>query len=426
MYIPSGTAGYALIQKLFRIPRSLTGDGVRKTLGIIGETIPLTTHEIPSCTKVFDWIVPKEWSIRSARLTSPSGEVIADFDVHRLHVVGYSTPINAKLPISELQQHLYSLPDQPDAIPYITSYYKERWGFCITQRVRDSLEEGVYEAYIDSELKDGALTYGELIINGDSEKEVLLSTYICHPEMANNELSGPAVVTELTKWLLTAPRKYTYRIVFIPETIGSIAYLSENLEKMKQNIIAGFQVTCVGDERAVSFLPSRNGNTLSDRIAMHVLKHMHPDYTSYSFLQRGSDERQYCSPGVDLPVCSIMRSKYGEYPEYHTSQDDLSLVTPNGLQESMDVYLRCIELIEANTRPRMTCLCEPQLGKYGLYPTLSTKRSGAIVRDMMNFIAYSDGTKDLIEIADLIGVPAWELFSTMEKLIAAGLMSTTH
>ncbi|MBT9143696.1 MAG: putative polysaccharide biosynthesis protein with aminopeptidase-like domain protein [Dehalococcoidia bacterium] len=345
-----GDSIYALLRRLFPINRSITGDGVRETLCIIAEELPaLTIHEVPSGTQVFDWVVPREWNVRDAYVLDPDGNKIIDFAKSNLHLVGYSIPVIRKVSLSELEEHLYSLPDQPAVIPYIISYYEERWGFCITHRRRQMItKEGEYTVVIDSELKDGYLTYGELRIPGERQEEVFFSTYICHPSMANNELSGPTVTTFLAKWLLSQKRKYSYRIVFIPETIGSITYLSRNLDEMKRRIIAGYNVTCVGDDSCYSFLPSRQEDSLADRAALHVLKHLHPNFVRYTYLDRGSDERQYCAPGVDLPVALVMRSKYGTYPEYHTSLDDLTLVTSSGLQGAYEVLCKCVECIEAD------------------------------------------------------------------------------
>jgi aminopeptidase-like protein len=418
-----GDAMHRLMAELFPICRSITGKGVRETLRIIQQHIPLTSYEIPSGTEVLDWTIPKEWSIRDAYVLDDRGEKLIDFRKNNLHVVSYSMPVNKTVTLTELQQHLYSLEDQPDAIPYVTSYYEERWGFCLTHDQRVRLKEGAYQVVVDSEFVDGSLTYGELLIRGSSEREVFLSTYVCHPSMANNELSGPVVTTFLAKWIASRPRRYSYRIVFIPETIGSIAYLSRNLEHLQANMVAGFNVTCVGDERAYSYLPSRNGSTLADRAALNILTHNHPDFIRYSYLARGSDERQYCSPGVDLPVASIMRSKYREYPEYHTSLDNLSVATPAGLQGGFAVLQDCLDLLERNRVYRATCLGEPQLGKRGLYPPVGTKKSHQQVKNMLDVLAYADGTRDLIEISDLIDVPVSQLYATIDRLVAAGVLA---
>jgi aminopeptidase-like protein len=417
-----------LAKQLWPINRSITGEGVRQTLEVIAEHIPkLKTHSVKSGTKVFDWKVPKEWHVNEAYIITPSGERICDFANNNLHLVGYSVPFNNTIPLSELQKHLYSLPKQPNAIPYITSYYKERWGFCISDTLRSQLEDGDYQVVIDSKLFEGVLNYGELLIKGKSEEEVLISSYICHPSMANNELSGPTVVTFLARWLAELKsRKYSYRIVLIPETIGSITYLSQNYKELKEKVIAGFNVSCIGDQRAYSFLPSRNGATISDQVAEHVLKWLAPNYIKYSWEDRGSDERQYCAPGIDLPIASIMRSKFGEYPEYHTSLDNLvNVVTPKGLEGGYLALKYALELIEKNEKLKVSVLCEPQLGKRGLYPTLSTKKSGEEVRVMMNLISYCDGNHSILDIAEKINVPSWELYDLVEKLKSQNLLVST-
>ena len=410
---------YEFAKKLWPLNRSITGEGVRETLAKIKEHLPgLKTFEVPTGTRVFDWTVPKEWRVKEAWIKTPKGKKICSFNENNLHLVGYSTPFNGKMSLAKLSKNLFSLPDQPGAIPYVTSYYKEDWGFCITQNERDRLEDGIYEVFIDSELFNGSLTYGELLLKGKSSKEVFLSTYVCHPSMANNEISGPVVTTFLSKWISElVNKKYTYRIIFIPETIGSITYLSRNLEILKENVEAGFNITCIGDNLCYSYLPSRAGDTLSDRVSKHVLKHIDPDFKQYSWLDRGSDERQYCAPGIDIPVATIMRSKYGEYPEYHTSLDDLSFISPSGLEGGLKVLKLVVKCIESNCFPKAKLLGEPQLGKRGLYPNLSVKGSADSVKKMMDLLTYADGKNDLINIAELIDVPAWDLIPIMSQLV---------
>ena len=418
---------HIFIRELFGICRSLTGPGTRETLRRIQLLLPgMHLHEVPSGTEVFDWTVPDEWTIRSARLVGPAGETIVDFTNNNLHVLGYSIPVDKEISLEDLQEHLYSLPEQPDAIPYITSYYSPRWGFCLTHRQREALRPGTYRAVIDTDIAPGHLTYGELLIPGANEKEILLSTYVCHPSMANNELSGPAVTTFLGKWLLEQPKlRYSYRIVFIPETIGSITYLSKNLDHLKRHVIAGFNISCGGDNRAYSYLPSRRQDTISDTIAKHVLKWIEPNYITYNWGDRGSDERQYCAPGIDLPIASIMRTKYGEYPEYHTSLDDLvNVVTPEGLEGGYNALLRAIEALEKNVHPRVNVLCEPQLGKRVLYPTLSTKKSNSEVRLMMDFLTWADGENSLLQIAEKSGAPIWDFYPILDKMKENELVET--
>lgn len=388
---------------LWPINRSITGDGIRETLHMIQAKLPeLNLIEVPSGTQVLDWIVPDEWRIELAQLTNPDGKVIADMAVHNLHVVGYSEAVNKHLSLHELQAHLYSLPDQPNAIPYVTSYYKRNWGFCISDELRQSLQEGIYHAHIVSEHIKGSLTLGELVIPGDTDAEVLISTYCCHPSMANNELSGPCVATYLAQWVNALPRrKYTYRFVFIPEMIGSAAYLQLNQAYLKEHVKAAFNLTCVGDERDWSFLPSRKGNTYSDKVALHVLRYSNKDVSMYRWTDRGSDESMFCAPGIDLPMVSVMRTKYGVYPEYHTSLDTIGdVVTANGLAETLELHQRMIEVIEYDGKPVSLVLGEPQLGPRGLYPMTSVKGSTASVKDMLNLISYADGEHTLLDIAD--------------------------
>lgn len=423
----SGQEMYEFAGKLFPIGRSLTGKGVRESLGLIQEQIPeLEIKEVPSGTRAFDWMVPQEWEIREGYIEDEQGNRIIDYRENNLHVMGYSTAVDRYVSLEELLQYIKVEENQPDVIPYVTSYYSPRFAFCMSKNQRDSLRPGTYHMVIDSRHFDGVLNYGELFLPGASEKEVLLSTYICHPSMANNEVSGPVLVTWLVKWLKTLDRRLSYRVVIVPETIGSIVYLSRNLARMKERTVAGFVLTCVGDDRAYSYLESRKGDTLADRVMRNVLGFAHPEYTTYSYLERGSDERQYNAPGVDLPVCDFCRSKYGEYPEYHTSADDMSLISPKGLQGSLDVMQQIIMALEYNNYYRVTCLCEPQLGKRGLYPTESRKGIYEEVKKLTNLIAYADGTGDLIDISTRIGVPVKELIENVDKLYNAGLFEIVN
>ncbi len=422
--VQAGADMHALAAKLFPLCRSLTGNGVRQTLAAIKNCVPeLQIHEVKSGTSCFDWQIPPEWNVKEAWIEGPGGERIVDFANNNLHLVGYSTPIDQTLNLEELQGHLHSLPELPDAIPYVTSYYQPRWGFCLSYNQRQALKAGLYRVKIDAQLDpQGSLTYADALIPGATSDEILLSTYICHPSMANNELSGPMVAAWLAKWLAAAPRRYSYRIVFVPETIGSIYYLSRHLEHLKRHVKAGFNLTCMGDERAYSYLPSRAGDTLADRAARHVLGHLAPDFIQYDWLDRGSDERQYCAPGVDLPVASIMRSKFHEYPEYHTSLDDLTLVTPKGLAGGYLAVRRALQCLEANCTWRTTILCEPQMGRRGLYSTLGTRNPAQATRTRMHILSMADGNHDLLALAEKLHMPAWELVPYIEELVQHGLL----
>lgn len=419
-----GTAMYGWIQDLFPLCRSITGDGVRSTLRYLAQLLPgLTLHEVPSGSTCFDWTVPDEWNIRDAYVCDEAGEKIIDFRRHNLHVVGYSEPVDAVMDLDELQEHLHSLPDQPDAIPYVTSYYKRCWGFCLTENQRRALTPQRYHVVIDATLAPGHMTWAECFLPGRSEESILLSTYVCHPSMANNELSGPTLQTAVGCWLAHRERRYSYRLLFVPETIGTIFYLSRHLPELQRTVKAGFVLSCCGDDRGYSYLPSRTGKTLSDKALLHVLRHHHPQFARYTFLDRASDERQYQSPGVDLPVIPFARSLYRRYPEYHTSLDDLSMVSPEGLQHSFETLTLCLELLEANHVYRNTCLCEPQLGKRGLYPTTSIKNGYDDTVDIIiNFLAYCDGDTDLLDIAETINVPAERCLSIVRRLVDNGLL----
>lgn len=423
-----GAEIYKLAERLFPYNRSITGEGVRQTLADINDTLEqngcatFTINEVPSGTPVMDWTVPKEWKIREAYIENEVGEKIVDFKKCNLHVVGYSTPVDQWVELDELKKHIYIQEDQPDAIPYVTSYYKERYGFCMSKNMYDALPEGRYHMFIDSELFEGSLTYGELIIPGESSKEIFFSTYICHPSMANNEISGPSTMVYLIKYVTDmARRRYTYRFVIGPETIGSITYLSRNIDILKKNVIAGYNLSCVGDNRDYSFVETRYGNTLADKVIENVLK-FRPHYSKYTFLTRGSDERQYNAPGVDIPFVNFSRSLFGQYPEYHTSKDDMTIVSPEGFQGTYDVLCEVIEALEHNCCLRVKCLCEPQLGKRNLYPTVSRKGIYDEARVMTNFIAYSDGSNDLIDISERINAPVSKLIGIMNTLLENSLL----
>lgn len=419
-----GRVMYELAGSMFPICRSITGNGFRKSLQMLKDVVPeIQMHEVPSGTQVFDWTVPKEWNIRDAYVETKDGERVIDFKKTNLHVLGYSVPVNQWVSREELFSHLYTQPDQPDWIPYVTSYYKERWGFCVSENQKKTLNDEEYHVVIDSTLEDGSLTYGDLVIKGDSDDEILLSTYLCHPSMANNELSGPVVQLELIKYIQSlSHRRYTYRFVFIPETIGSITYCSQHLEELKAHVKACFVLTCVGDDRDYSIIESRYADSLTDRVLRNVLRFHYPDYKTYSFLERGSDERQYGSPGVDLPVCGVCRTKYHVYPEYHTSADDMSLISPEGLNGTYEMMVKVINALEYNYHYVVACCGEPQLGKRGLYPTISQKGSYNAVKATVDLLAYADGRNDLIGISDLIHQPVDVLIPIINKMRANDLL----
>ena len=421
----AGRNMYELAGKLFPICRSITGNGFRQSLEMIREIVPeIQVFEVPSGTAVYDWTVPKEWNIRGGWIKNMQGETIIDFNDCNLHVMGYSIPIHQTLSREELSEHVYTQPEQPEWIPYVTSYYKERWGFCMSERQKQALTDAEYEVYIDSTLEDGFLTYGELVLPGETDDEIFFSTYLCHPSMANNELSGPCVQTELIKYLKSlSHRRYTYRFVFIPETIGSITYLSRNLEALQQHVKAGFVLSCVGDNRTYSMVSTKYEDTLADRVLNNVLKFHYPDYIRYSFMKRASDERQYGSAGVDLPVCAFCRSKYHEYPEYHTSADNMDLISPEGLSGAYEVMVKVINALENNYFYQMQCKCEPQLGKRGLYPTVSQKGTKGDARYMQDFIAYADGRNDLIGISNILDIPVDKLIPIKDQLMEHHLLA---
>ena len=391
---------FDLITKLYPIDRCLTGKGVRHTLKILKETqSKLKIKSIKSGTKVFDWIIPPEWNVKNSFIITPDGKKICDYKKNNLHVIQYSTAVKKKMNLKNLKKFLYSIPSLPNAIPYLTTYYKKRFGFCISESEKKKLKKGNYKIHIDTTFKKGVLNYGEIYLPGKSKKEIFLSTNICHPSMANNELSGPVVTLFLSKWIGSLKnRYYSYRIIFIPETIGSISYLKFNLEVMKKNIVAGFNIVCVGDEKNYSYIPSRSGDSVADKVALKILRKKKIKFKSFSWLDRGSDERQYCAPGVDLPICSITKSKYGDYKEYHSSLDDLNFISKKGLGESLDLYKEIILEIEKNLYPRVNVTCEPFLSRRGLHLNLARRGINNLYQ---NILSYADGKKSLIEISNL-------------------------
>ncbi|MDA9863337.1 DUF4910 domain-containing protein [bacterium] len=415
---------HALAARLFPIHRSLTGDGVRETLRILGEYLPgLEIHEVPSGTQVLDWTVPDEWNARSAYLEGPSGERIIDIADSNIHLVSYSEPVDVRLTLADLQPHLHSDPEHRSAIPYVTSYYNRTWGFCLTAEQHEALVDGEYHAVVDTTLEPGSLTYADLVIPGELEDEVLLTTYICHPSLANNELSGPMVAVGLARWLSTLPsRRYTYRFVFAPETIGAITYIDRNLDRLKSRVVAAINLTCIGDDGDYSFLASRTGVTPMDRIGRRVVRTREPA-VEYSYLDRGSDERHYAMPGVDVPMISLMRTKYGAYSEYHTHLDDLTVVTPSGLQGGLDLVRDCLIELESTDYYRSTVLAEPQLGRRGLYHTMHARTVADEILLRTNVLAYADGEHSLADMADLFGVPIDDVRIIVNELIEHDLLT---
>jgi len=389
------------MKDMWLYPRSLTGYGTRKTLEYLKDINPeLNIHSFKSGLKVFDWEIPDEWNIYDAYIEHESGQKFAEFSKNNLHILGYSNACNMEVTLSELLPHIYTQPDQPDVIPYVTSYYEDRWGFCMSENDKQKLPDGKYRVIIDATKGAGSLELADLIINGQSNKEIFFSTYVCHPSMANNELSGPVLASALIQYIKTEyPNpQHTYRFVFAPETIGSIIYLSEHIQLLKENVICGFNLSCVGDERAYSYIESRMGNTLADS-ALHAAMIDLDNVKKYSFLDRGSDERQYCAPGVDLPFCGFCRTKYEEFPEYHTSADNFDVVTSEGLEGSFNVMKSIIDAFEMKLYPKIVVKCEPQLGKRGLRPTISQKGHNDNANMRADFIAYSDGKHSLFDIS---------------------------
>ena len=399
---------YDLAAELFHqeICRSITGPGVRETLARLKEHVPLEVHEVPTGTRVFDWCVPKEWHVRDAYIKDPSGRRIVDFRRSNLHVVSYSVPVRATMSLEELKSHLHTLPEHPDWVPYRTSYYREDWGFCLSYRQFLALEPGEYEVSIDATLEDGSLTYGELLLAGQSREEMLVSCHVCHPSLANDNLSGIAVATYLAKHVAELDRRYSYRFLFIPGTIGAITWLSRN-EARVGDVKHGLVLALVGDAGPSTYKRSRRGDAEIDRAVAHVLKHSGGDYVLAQFDPYGYDERQFCSPGFNLPVGCLMRTPHGRYPEYHTSADNLDLVKPEHLADSWAKCVAIVDLLENNrTYLNQNPKCEPQLGKRGLYRALGGQPNQAETEQAMFWVlSFSDGSHSLVDIAERSGLP---------------------
>jgi aminopeptidase-like protein len=399
----AGRDAYELVAELYPICRSITGDGVRRTLDVIGKRLPLERHEVPTGTPVFDWTVPREWNISDAWVADASGRRVIDFQRSSLHVMSYSTPIRARMPLGELRPHLHTLPEYPDWVPYRTSYYEDAWGFCLAHRDLLALEDGEYEVCIDASLADGHLSYGEYLLPGRTGEEVLISCHTCHPSLANDNLSGIAVAVALAEHLQATSRRYTYRFVFAPGTIGAITWLARN-EHAVGAIRHGLVLACLGDAGGFTYKRSRRGDAEIDRAVAHVLQHT--GGRMVDFVPYGYDERQYCSPGFDLSVGSFSRTPHGEFPEYHTSADDLDLVQPSSLAGSLATLLEVLGVLEGNRRYRNTNpKCEPQLGKRGLYRmTGGHKDTREVELAMLWVLNLSDGDHTLLEVAERSGM----------------------
>jgi len=409
--------------ELYPTCRSITGDGIRRTLAMIQNRIPLQTFEVPTGTPVFDWIVPKEWNIRDAYIKAPGGKRVVDFLKCNLHVLNYSTPVRATMSLSELKPHLFTIPEKPDWIPYRTSYYKEDWGFCLSHNQMLALEDCEYEVCIDSTLKDGHLTYGECYFRGRSTDEILISCHACHPSLANDNLSGLTVATFLAHFLSGRDLRYSYRFLFIPGTIGAIAWLARNQEAA-QRIRHGLVLTCIGDNGHFHYKKSRRGNAEIDRTAAHVLTHSSESPEILEFSPYGYDERQYCSPGFNLAVGCLMRSVWGSFPEYHTSADNLEFIRPEQLAGSLRVCTEILDVLENNRRYRnLNPYCEPQLGRRNLYRPTGGDTIGAEINALLWVLNLSDGEHSLLDIAERSGLPFATINDAAELLSQSGLLS---
>jgi len=409
--------------ELYPICRSITGNGIRQTLRMIQQRIPLEIFEVPSGTPVFDWTVPREWNINDAYIKDSSGRRVVDFQKSNLHVLNYSLPIHATMPLSEIRPHLFTIPAHPDWIPYRTSYYKENWGFCLSHTQAMALRDGDYEVCIDSSLEDGYLSYGELYLPGQSNEEVLISCHVCHPSLANDNLSGLTVAVHLAQLLAGKTHRYSYRFLFIPGTIGAITWLSRNRETAGR-IRHGLVLTCIGDRGTFHYKKSRQEDAEVDRTVAHVLRHADPSSTILPFSPYGYDERQYCSPGFNLPVGCLMRSVWGTFPEYHTSADNLDLVTPESLAESLRVCASIFDVLEDNrSYQNLVSFGEPQLGRRGLYDATGGTAAEAEINARLWVLNLSDGYHSLLDIAERSGIAFTLLHDAAELLLHNGLVA---
>jgi aminopeptidase-like protein len=417
-----GSEAYAIIEALYPICRSITGDGVRQSLGLLQRTIPLDLHEVPTGSQVFDWTVPNEWNIRDAYIKDSAGGRVVDFRNNNLHVLNYSVPVRRTMSLVDLRPHLFTLPETPDWIPYRTSYYKEMWGFCLSQRQLDQMKDGEYEVCIDSTMKPGHLTYGEYRIQGATDDEVLISTHLCHPSLCNDNLSGVAIAARLASLLDGVALSYSYRFIWIPGTIGAITWLALN-EPLLPRIKHGLVLSCVGDPGRFTYKRSRHGNAEIDRVVEQVLRGTGRDFELLDFTPFGYDERQYCSPGINLPMGCLMRTPNGKYPQYHTSADDLTLVTGPALAGSLFHLLRIVETLEGNYRYlNLNSKCEPQLGRRGLYRQTGGTNNSSFEEAMLWMLNLSDGDHSVLDIAERSKVDFRELAQVAEVLLQHDLL----
>lgn len=418
-----GNSLHGFAAGLYPTCRSITGDGIRRTLAAIQERIPLEISEVRTGTPVFDWAVPKEWNIRDAYIKGPDGTRSVDFQKCNLHVVNYSTPVHAVMPLKDLRTHLFTLPEHPDWIPYRTSYYQESWGFCLSHNQLLSLEEGDYEVRIDSTLEEGHLTYGECYLPGRSTDEVLISCHACHPSLANDNLSGLSVATFLAEFLAGQDHRLSYRFLFIPGTIGAITWLARNRDRAER-IRHGLVLTCIGDSGGFHYKKSRRGDAEIDRAAAHVLKHQSDSPEILDFSPYGYDERQYCSPGFNLPVGCLMRSVWGSFPEYHTSADNLDFIRPGQLAGSLRACAAIMDVLENNGRYcNQNPYCEPQLGRRNLYRSTGGESIGVEITARLWVLNLSDGRHSLLDIAERSGLPFSTIHDAAELLHQEGLLA---